>query len=184
MSNQAAGDQDPEPRYTKAELIEHIRQSRLALEEAISLLTEAQLTTPGPERWSVKDHLAHMAVWELGIAELLQRRSRFAAMQIDENAFSKGMSEDEVNAEIYRRNAGLSLAEVMARFRSAHQQFLEALDRLGDDDLYLPYSAYVPSGEDQRQDPVINWIAGNTFGHFDQHREIIHRLAKEIASAA
>jgi hypothetical protein len=164
-----------EARMSKRELLERIQQSYAALEVTLHPLSEDQLLRPGPSGWAVKDHLAHLAVWELGVAELLKRRPRFAAMQVVE-AVSQGRSEDEINDLIYRRNAGLSPAQASEFFQSSHQQMLQALEPLSDDDLYKPYAAYVPEGDQARQDPVMNWIIGNTFAHFDDHNRWIRDL--------
>ena len=160
------------------ELLERIERSRSELEGTLSSLSEEQMTKPGPSGWSIKDHLAHLAVWELGIAALLSRRPRFAAMQVEE-AVAQGKSEEEINDLIYRRHAGLTVAEARQVFEGAHRQLLEALQALGDEDLFKPYSAYLPEGSDPRQDPVINWIVGNTFGHFDEHHGYIQAILKE-----
>ncbi len=164
-----------EERMSKGELLERIQQSYAALEETLRPLSEDQLDRPGTSGWAVKDHLAHLAVWELGISELLQRRPRFAAMQV-EGAVSQGRSQDEMNDLIYQRNASLSPAQAMEFFQSAHWQLLQALEPLSDDDLYKPYAAYVPEGDQERQDPVMGWIIGNTFAHFDEHKGYICEL--------
>jgi uncharacterized protein (TIGR03083 family) len=177
MSNQPTN-QNQEQRYNKAELVERIDRSRSALEETLRPLSEEQLLTPGPSGWSIKDHLAHLAVWEFGVAELLQHRSRFAAMQV-EGAVSQGKTEDEVNDVIYQRHADLSLAQVRKQFDEAHRLLLQALNPLSDADLYRPYASFVPGG-DRRQDPVIYWIKGNTFEHFDEHQGYIRSLLEEI----
>jgi hypothetical protein len=166
-----------EKRISKAELIARIQRSRSALEDTLQGLTWLQLDTPGPESWAVKDHLVHLAVWELGIAELLSHRDRFAAMQVKE-AVEQNLSEDEINALIQQRHAGLSPAEAGALFQSAHEQMLQVLGGLSDDDLYRPYGYYTPENDGGRPDPVINWIVGNTADHFDQHRGIIQRLLR------
>jgi hypothetical protein len=167
-------DQRTDPR-TKAELLERIRRSRSALEELLRSLSEGQLTTPGANGWRIQDYLAHLAVWELGIAELLHRRSRFAAMGIDQALYLAG-GQDEINLILYNGHAGLGLTQVMERFRSAHRRMLEALDALSDEDLFKPYASYAPKGFEDWQDPVINWIIGNTYAHFDEHRETIQDM--------
>ena len=164
-----------EVRMSKDELLERIQGSYAALEETLRLLSEDQLDRPGPSGWAVKDHLAHLAVWEVGIAELLQRRPRFVAMQVEE-AMSQGQSQDEINDLIFQRNVSLSLAQARRFLQSAHQQMLQALEPLSDDDLYKPYAAYVPEGDQVRQDPVMGWIIGNTFAHFDEHNGYIGEL--------
>jgi hypothetical protein len=166
---------------TKIELLERITRSRAALEKLVNALSEAQLTAPGPEVWSVKDHLAHLAAWELGVAELLQRRNRFAAMHVEE-AVKQGKSEDEVNDLIYRHCAGLSLAEVKVAFQTAHQQLVQAVEALEDADLHRPYRDYLPAGSGGPDRPVFQWIVGNTFEHFDEHRGYIQELAGKLES--
>jgi hypothetical protein len=175
MNDQSHKGGDARQRHGKSELLERIHISRSALEETLGSLSEEQLTRHGPEGWSIKDHLAHIAVWELGIVELLNRRPRFEAMGVEE-AISGGKDQDEINDLIYRRHAGLSLGEVLEMFQSSHRQMLKTLNTLSDDDLYKPYSSYVPDGNDDRHEPVIGWIVGNTFGHFDEHHEYIKDL--------
>jgi Mycothiol maleylpyruvate isomerase N-terminal domain len=75
----------PQPR---AALLPRIQQERAALEETISQLTAAEMTKPGPNGgWSVKDHLAHLAIWEKGVAALLEGRPRYAAMGFEEATY-------------------------------------------------------------------------------------------------
>ena len=162
---------------TVADAVERASVARADLEDLIASLSEEQMTSPGPEHWSIKDHLAHLATWELGIVELLGHRPRFAAMQIEE-AISQGKSEEEINDLIYRRHAALSLPEVMAEFQTAHQQMLQTLGRLDDGDLFRPYSHYLPEGSEGRLDPVLYWIIGNTYEHFDEHHGYIRALLK------
>jgi hypothetical protein len=177
MDDQQNNDHDSSLPHDKAELLERIQRSRSTLEGALSSLNEEQLLQAGPSGWSIKDHLAHLATWELGIVELLRHRPRFAAMQIEE-AITQGKSEEEINDLIYQRHAKLSLSEVMNEFRTAHQQMLQTLGRLADEDLFKPYLHYLPEGSEGRQDPVINWIIGNTYEHFDEHHSYIRALLK------
>jgi hypothetical protein len=166
-------------RLDKAELLARIRRSRLALEDELSPLSEDQLAIPASNGWSIKDHLAHLATWEFGMAELLRGRARFAAMQVEE-AVSQGKSEEAINELMQRQHAGLSLSEVMDKFKDAHRQLLETLESLDDQDLYRPYASFMPGGEDSRQEAVINWVIGNTYEHFDEHRGYIHAVLEEI----
>lgn len=162
----------------KAELLVRISQARTILEETIKSLSEEQFSLVGSGEWSIKDHLAHLATWELGIAELLCRRPRFAAMRVEE-AVSQGKSEAEVNDLIYHRHAALPLAEVMHEFHEAHHQLLAALEQLDDEDLLKPYAAYVPDGSGDPEKPVLNWIIGNTYEHFNEHLGYIQRILLE-----
>ncbi len=184
MNNQSQDEQQPAFTVTKRELLERIQRSRLALEEIVNTLSAEQLATPGPEGWTVKDHLAHVATWELGIAELLQGRPRFPAMQVEQAILQK-KNADEINALIYRNNASLSLADVQSKFRAAHEQMLRAINSLEDEDLIRPYASFLaegstpPSGSNLTQ-PVLQWIVGNTFGHFDEHHDYIQELIRKL----
>lgn len=170
-------------RWTKAALLERIQRAYDALEDTLRPLSEAQLSRPGPSGWAVKDHLNHLTAWELGMVEHLQHRSRFAIMQV-EDAVSQGKSEDEINEVIYQRSASLSAREALDRFRAAYRQLLAVFDTLSDDDLYQPYNSFLP-GEgkfpgSRREDPVINWVEGNTYQHFEEHNQWIKELLAEL----
>ena len=159
----------------KAELLERIHSSYAALVEILQPLSESQMVRPAPSGWAIKDHLVHLAAWELGIAALLQHQPRFAAMQVEE-AMEQGKSTDELNELIYQQNTSLSPAEAKQRFGAAHGQMLQALESLSDDDLYRPYADYLPVGSQGSREPVLNWIVGNTFEHFDEHQAYIREI--------
>ena len=48
----------------KDELLRHYRQTREGLMSAIDGLSDAQLSEPSLDGWSVKDNLAHLALWD------------------------------------------------------------------------------------------------------------------------
>jgi lactoylglutathione lyase len=160
---------------TKEDLLARIHSSRRSLEKSIQALGEEQLSRRGPFGWSVKDHLAHLATWELGIVELLQKRPRFAAMGVEE-AVSEGKTEDEINELIYRRRAHRTAAEVLVDFEEVHARLLQVLERMDEEALFRPYASYLPEGATGSQLPVIHWIAGNTYEHFDEHHGYIGAL--------
>jgi hypothetical protein len=161
----------------KEELLRRIHRSRAALERLVRSLDEVQLKARGPSGWSTKDHLAHLATWELGIVELLHRRPRFAAMEVEE-AVSQGLSEDEINELIYRRRAQRSLQDILDNFYRVHQEMLKVLEAMDDEALLAPYDAYLPEGQTGPQAPVLGWVAGNTYEHFDEHRRYIEALVQ------
>lgn len=166
----------PRPR-DKAELLSRMRRSRAVLEETIGRLSEAQLTAPGPNGgWSAKDHLAHLTAWEQGMVALLQQRPRYPAMGLDEAAM-QGADEERINAMLYARGKERSLAEALATFRASSRQVIEAVAGLTDVDLFRTYSYFQPDepGEDSGR-PIIAWIIGNTYEHYDEHRAWIEEL--------
>lgn len=159
----------------KADLLERINRSYAALEAVINPLDDGQLSRRGPQGWSIKDHLAHLAVWELGIAWLLQGRPRYAAMDV-EGAIDQYTTMDDINELIYHRNLNLTADEAREKLRKTHQEMLEALEGLSDQDLFQPYLAFLPQGDEGPQEPVLYWINGNTFEHFDEHRGYINKI--------
>ena len=167
---------EPVPK-DKAGLLQRILRARAALDLTISQLSDAQLVAPGATGWSVKDHLAHLAIWELSLTALLQRRPRHAAMEVDEATYLR--SEDAINELVYQRNKDRSLVEVLAAFRQAQQQMLAALADLTGAGLLKTYSHYQSDepGED-RGAPIVDWIAGNTYEHYDEHRAWIEALVR------
>ncbi|MDP9485814.1 MAG: ClbS/DfsB family four-helix bundle protein [Actinomycetota bacterium] len=169
-------DQTTEKRWTKSELLERIRNSRAALERAVDQAGEAALTADAPNGWTGKDYLAHIAAWEMSLVALLRGEPRYEAMGLDAATYESG-DVDALNEALYTRDRALALPDVLLRFRRAHEQVIAEVDRLTDADLYKPYSAVQPDAPDNR-DPIINWIAGNTFGHYDEHRLAIEALAR------
>jgi hypothetical protein len=162
----------------KSELLERMERARTGFEQAIGQLSEAQLTTPHPDSgWTIKDHLAHLAAWEAGIAALLQRQPRWEAMGVDE-ATAENHEMDDLNDIIYRQHQDRPLAEVRTYFDEAHRQMLAALSLLSDEELFKPYAYYEgeKASDDNDTQPVINWISGNTYEHYEEHQGWIEAL--------
>jgi hypothetical protein len=159
----------PAERITRAQLVEKIQHGWAEMEKTLQGLNEEELTRPGPERWSVKDHLAHLTSWARGIVALLHKQPRWEAMGFSRDEI-QGLSEDEINARIYQRNQGRSLADVRADFQQTHQDLIAAILELEDADLYRTYRDYQPfePGHDSGN-PIIGLIAGNSFGHYEEH---------------
>ncbi len=178
MSDQLNDGEQVDERPGKSELLSRIYSSRAALEDALNSLDEELLTRPGREGWSIRDHLAHLAAWEAGMVALLQQHPRLQAMGLDPRE-AVGLDTDQINDLVQRRHAHLSLQEVMAFFQEAHRQMIETLNGMSDEDLNRPYRDYVPGGDDSRQDPVIDWIIGNTYEHFNEHLGYIRVLVNE-----
>lgn len=181
MSDEQSSTQAEQTPRTKAELVARIERGRAELEQLIAPLTEAELVAPGPDGgWSIKDHLAHLAAWERGIAALLRRQPRWEAMGLDRETVL-ATDEDGVNALLDQQNRDRSLSEVLAALRQAQKEMSGALDSLEDADLFKPYSFYESgeeSDESEAEDgpPVIGWIIGNTYDHYDEHRGYIEAI--------
>jgi uncharacterized protein (TIGR03083 family) len=151
-------------------LRQQIRESRAKLEAAVAALSPTQLAAPGPDGWSPKDHLAHVAAWEESLIATLEGHDRRPALGL---APSVPWDIDAINADIFRRYQDRPPAEVLASFRETHARTLAALDRLTDADLLRPWSHYQPSVPMPEVRPILDWIKGDTWEHYEEHATTI-----------
>jgi hypothetical protein len=159
--------ENDERRYTLAETSERMALERGKIEALIAAHSEAELTKPGPEGWSVKDHLAHLAAWEQSIISMIRGEKQAAGLGVDEATYQAGF--DAVNAVVHERYKNLSLDDVLAAYRGAREETLAIFAGWNDDDLYRPASEFDKGRKPDNDGPIINWIAGNTFGHDEEH---------------
>ena len=156
---------------TKAELMAQLATGWQRLDEQLRSLSEAQLTAcTAPGEWSIKDHIAHLMVYERGMVALLHHEPRWAAMQLSLKFVRDSASFDEINAVLYEHYRARPAPEVLAALRDVHQELLQALAGLTDEDLFKPYAAYQPQDpEANDHDPVLGWLIGNTYAHYAEH---------------
>jgi catechol 2,3-dioxygenase-like lactoylglutathione lyase family enzyme len=167
----------------RAELIDRIEQARSELEAVLLDMSGEDMTTrPAGLPWNVKDHLAHVAAWEMGIAALLRHEPRYEAMGVESAAVEGGA--DEINAIIYQRSRDSSLEEVQEMYARAHSELLDAINALEDEDLYRPYSHFeTDSASDGNIEiPVVWFIAGNSYWHYGEHIAEIGAISAALVS--
>jgi hypothetical protein len=155
----------------KAELMLLIQRERAALEEVVGRLGEEELTRPGPEGWSVKDHLAHIVTWEqILLIHHLKGHSFAEATAMDEataTATEAMTAETGLNDFFFKRDKDRPLAEVLADFQESHRRILAALEAESFESLLRPY-------HDDK--PLLNWVRGDTYGHYEEHRQLIETI--------
>jgi hypothetical protein len=163
-----------EPR-TAAELVDRVQIDWAALEYAVASLSEAQLTAPGPEGWSVKDHLMHVGDWERAVTAVLRRRPQYEGFGLNAATYA-GLDDDldGLNDVLYRRSKAVSIAEVHARRRRAHAEVLDALATLTDADIQKTIAEYTADPTDTR--PLLTKIACDTYAHYEEHTRWIKEL--------
>jgi hypothetical protein len=157
----------------KAELLERIGSSYAALEAALGRLDASQLTAPIDGTWSAKDMLAHVTAWEQIMLHFhaggqpFERASGLAGVPYASTPV------DTINEALYQRDRARPLDEVLAAFRRSHQELLAALDGMSEADLQREYT---PPGRDASSTgKLIDWVIGDTYEHYDEHRETIER---------
>lgn len=157
-------------------LVNKIQAGFEAILQAISGLNASQVSVPDQGGWSIKDNLAHLTVWEKIMLQAdLDHQPAHQVLQLDEQRL-KGMNEDAINAVIYERNQGRTYEAVLADFQQTTQQAIERLQA-------LPFSELMgPAGrEDPENRPLLLWVAGNTYEHFEEHLPRIQDQAKRVA---
>lgn len=158
---------DIPPDFSKAELLRRIDNGWAELRAYIETLSPEQLAGPTDAAgWTAKDHIIHLAIWEDGVHALLSGEPRRERMGIDE-AMWEGHDYDTINAVIQQRHKAISLDEALQRLDEAHRRLLDKIETLSEEDLVQPCSHFQPSSSDRR--PVFGVIAGNTFGHYEEH---------------
>lgn len=171
---------EPPHGSAKAGLLEQIGASWEALEQTLWGLSPEELTAPRPpDGWSVKDHLSHLAAWETILLAILEGRDRGDAIGLTPDAAAVAADMDALNAFLYERHKDRPLADVQADLRQIHAQVLAKLASLSDEDLRRPYAHFQPNDQPPDDRPVLGWIAGNTYEHFEEHRGW---LAEQITS--
>jgi hypothetical protein len=142
---------------TKADLIEGINRAWSNLERTIAGSGEEALTTPGGDRWSVKDHLAHIESWERYLLALLERQSPSAAIWID-LATLRSTEDDALNELIIEPTKEQPLSQVLADLRRTHEQLLAAIAALPEGDLERLAADYQPEELADDTDSIAVWI--------------------------
>jgi hypothetical protein len=165
---------------TRVELMERVESAWAALDRALIDLDAHQLSvSPAGGGWSIKDHLAHLAVWVNSAAAILGGKNRPEAMGIDPAVWETGV-EDEINAAIERVWSDRSPADALAALRTAQSQLREMISAMDDDDLVKPYSYFQPDSSPYNPNPVIGWITGDTFEHVEAHLPSILAVREQV----
>ncbi len=151
----------------KAALLANIQVGYDQFETLLASLHEEQMTIPGVNgSWSVKDNLAHLSVWQSYQAARLQGIVDGAEPPDP----APGLETiDEENEYFYQQYKDRPLAEVLADFRASYQRVLAATQALSWEALNEPFPW------DDNDVPVGAYVIGNTYGHYEEHRELIQR---------
>lgn len=105
------------------ELLQHYRQMRAALLAAIDGLGDDELIEPSLDGWSVKDHLAHLTLWdELRASEVV----RISAGH-DSAWRMVGEQGDAYNELGHALRRNMSLDQARWELATTHQRLLDAI---------------------------------------------------------
>lgn len=163
----------PERPDNKVSLMPLIERYWNELNAAVSALNEEELLEPGPDGgWSVKDHLAHLTVWERVLLARIAMQPEHDIFHMDEATYATAEL-NTVNARIYEHERNVPLSEVLAAFKQTHQQVFTTLERMSDDELARPVFP-----DDPEFGILLGNVAGDTYEHYLEHLTWI-RAARE-----
>lgn len=140
----------------KTTLLGLIQEEQSRLETLLNSLDEATLIRSDfIGDWSIKIILAHLTWWEQQALGVLRGEPDIYRPDIEpwETTLQR------VNAQTYEANRDRPLSEILREWRASHQQMLEAVEALSEDAL--------------AREEVYDDIAGNSFEHFQEHRQAI-----------
>ncbi len=104
-------------------LLQHYRQMREELLSAIEGLSDELMTEPSLDGWSVKDHLAHIALWDdIRASEVV----RISAGHNSAWRMSHGQDE-AFNAMAHDMRVALPLEQVRWELATSRQRLLDAI---------------------------------------------------------
>lgn len=174
------GDSPSEPRSvdsSKEELFVKIEDGFRELIQVSETLDAALLAaSTGEGEWSVKDHLAHIAVWEEVLLRFHIGGEPFESVVGVPGARYRVTSYDALNEHLHERDKALTPGEVMTRLKAGHEAVMDALRRMTEAELAQPRAwldtPEAPSG------PLAQYVAWNTHEHYAEHLATIHHLAE------
>ena len=152
----------------KKNLIQRIRDERNRLAALLGNASENEMLIPlGEDGWSVKDHVAHIVIWEKRMVEWVNVVKRGEVPQ----QLPPGMTWDDLdrwNEQTFEENSERELKEVLADFNHFADEVVQVVEAMPEDLLMRVDSLAWRSGS-----PLWEMVAENTFWHYLEHRETI-----------
>lgn len=160
--------------------VEPVEKAWRELSALIDSLGTDGLERKGDGQWAVKDHLAHIAVWDLSLLALLDGADMRKAMGVSATAADV----DAINEEVWLAHRHDTAAQALAFSRDSHEKLMRRLGAMSDADLRRSYNHYQPNDPRDPNDdrPVVEWVAGDTYDHYAEHMRYIQDIKDSSAS--
>lgn len=156
----------------KATLLDNMQEGYNGFEVLLASLSEKQMLVPevnGP--WSVKDNIAHLTAWQNYQCDQLEA----LLTGKEPPAFMPGFTtEDEINEQLYQQNKKRPLTEVLAAFRASYKRIYDTVQAMSEEALNAP----LPGRDNDT--PAWPYVAGNTYGHYQEHGDIIRDWLRSL----
>lgn len=161
--------------HTKVELIESIKREYALFDAALAKIPAERLSEAGAVgEWSVKDVVAHLAVWCSRAVTLLFQAERNGKPQLVE---SKVGDWSDVSAKDYASQKDRPLDRILDDFHGSHLQLVKRLDAWKNDADLFDTKCY-PTLKNKS---LSNHVWEHVGAHFAEHRaEIENWLTKRM----
>ena len=148
---------------TRDEILQAIRREHLNFLTVIAGIPDAELVdAPITEEWTVKDTMAHLAIWTRIAIKFIREFKRDGVpihLGLDDAA-----RVDAFNEQGWQARQETPLAEVIQEFHAAFQDLIAAVETLTDQELSAPLPAPWDEG-----DTLEILIATNSYEHEPEH---------------
>jgi hypothetical protein len=158
---------------TKAKLIESIEREWAALEAAIDGLDDRQMVEALViGKWTVKDILAHIAVWESRLVTDLFKIERGVTPE------TPGLNDaqvEQLNERYYNEQRDRSLERILEDIQGVHLALLNRLEDFPEKALIDPKKYKWMSGK-----PLSEWIGEDSHVHYREHAQDIRAWRERL----
>jgi hypothetical protein len=156
------------------ELLSDIDREWSALMHVVEQLTPEQMTTPDAGGWSPKDNLAHLGEWmKILLGYHMDKHPAYEVAGVAPEV-TKDWDMDVINPVLFERNRHKTIKEILGEVQQVHAEVVARLEATPFEKLMEPRYA-----DDPEKQPLLNWVLGNTVGHYLEHRLNIEKLLKQ-----
>lgn len=154
---------------TVPEFISTLKVTRAEWDALLDSIDQVDKLKPGMAGdWSIKDIIAHVTWFEKEMVGLITAHALVGSELWN-------LPTDERNAAIYEEVKDQPLEQVLEESKQVHQQLLDVLPRLSDQDLTDPSG--FPNMPPDWQPGMI--IAQNTYEHYEDHMQDVEKWLAE-----
>ena len=154
-----------------SELLDDIDREWSSLMHVVDQLTPEQMTTPDEGGWSPKDNLAHLTEWmKILLGYHMDKRPPYEVVGVLPEV-TRDWDMDKMNRLLIARNLRRPTEEVLVELKQIYAEVIARLKATPFDELMKPRHA-----DDPEKQPLLNWVLGNTSGHFSEHRLTIEKM--------
>lgn len=147
----------------KAELLTRMDKAHAEWQSLLGEIEQDRLTEPGVTgEWSVKDLVAHLSSWQQRVLDRMDTDTTGKPVDL------AGLELEEINTVLYDRNRDRPLDDVLSEAEETYSRFVERVRDMSEAQLFeAGHFSFT------KEHAVYEWIAGDTFEHYDEHSATI-----------